>query len=90
MSRVAQVGCVTDVVLCVLDSALQIFSRESHPSVYKAGSSNSTKEGLSLFGNYLHTPSWSKCWAWCAGHRYDQTLNQTVLASFHKKVFRRV
>ncbi|XP_041360061.1 mutS protein homolog 5-like [Gigantopelta aegis] len=31
-------------------SALQIFHREAHPSVYKAGCSNSAKEGLSLFG----------------------------------------
>ena len=30
--------------------ALQIFHRESHPSVYKAGFSNAAKEGLSLFG----------------------------------------
>lgn len=30
-------------------SALQIFMKESHPSVYKSGK-GSTKEGLSLFG----------------------------------------
>lgn len=32
-------------------SALQIFRKESHPSVYKQGTSS--KEGLSLFGNRL-------------------------------------
>lgn len=33
-------------------SALQIFQKESHPSVYKMGAGNSgAKEGLSLFGN---------------------------------------
>ncbi|KAL5016536.1 hypothetical protein ScPMuIL_006125 [Solemya velum] len=31
-------------------SALQIFQRESHPSVYKSGTMSSAKEGLSLFG----------------------------------------
>ncbi|XP_064626771.1 mutS protein homolog 5-like [Lineus longissimus] len=31
-------------------SALQIFQREVHPSVYKSNTSNSSKEGLSLFG----------------------------------------
>ncbi|XP_013398574.1 mutS protein homolog 5 [Lingula anatina] len=30
--------------------ALQIFQKELHPSVYKSGSWNSAKEGLSLFG----------------------------------------
>jgi len=33
-------------------SALQIFQKERHPSVYKVGTGNSgAKEGLSLFGN---------------------------------------
>ncbi|XP_070196128.1 mutS protein homolog 5-like isoform X2 [Littorina saxatilis] len=31
-------------------SALQIFHKEAHPSVYKVGTSSSSKEGLSLFG----------------------------------------
>ncbi|KAL8601031.1 hypothetical protein ACOMHN_030688 [Nucella lapillus] len=31
-------------------SALQIFHKEAHPSVYKFGTSSSSKEGLSLFG----------------------------------------
>ena len=32
-------------------SALQIFQKERHPSVYKVGTGNSgAKEGLSLFG----------------------------------------
>ncbi|XP_025111606.1 LOW QUALITY PROTEIN: mutS protein homolog 5-like [Pomacea canaliculata] len=31
-------------------SALQIFHKEAHPSVYKVGTTNSCKEGLSLFG----------------------------------------
>lgn len=35
--------------LCCFLSALQIFMKESHPSVYKSGK-GSTKEGLSLFG----------------------------------------
>lgn len=30
-------------------SSLQIFQKESHPSIYKAGKGG-TKEGLSLFG----------------------------------------
>ena len=33
--------------------ALQVFHRESHPSVFKAGFSNAAKEGLSLFGKSL-------------------------------------
>lgn len=32
-------------------SALQIFQKESHPSVYKSGAVG--KEGLSLFGNLV-------------------------------------
>ncbi|XP_052239261.1 mutS protein homolog 5-like isoform X3 [Dreissena polymorpha] len=38
-------------------SALQIFQRESHPSVYKLGTSNAGKEGLSLFGIMNRTKS---------------------------------
>ena len=38
----------------VYKSALQIFQKESHPSVYKMGAGNSgAKEGLSLFGNII-------------------------------------
>lgn len=38
--------------LAAHESALQIFQKESHPSVYKMGAGNSgAKEGLSLFGN---------------------------------------
>ena len=36
--------------------ALQIFSKEAHPSVYKSGGSGS-KEGLSLFGTVNFQPS---------------------------------
>ncbi|KAK2556631.1 MutS protein-like protein 5 [Acropora cervicornis] len=36
-------------------SALQIFQKERHPSVYKMGTGNSgSKEGLSLFGNKIN------------------------------------
>ena len=38
-------------------SALQIFQREAHPSAYKAGTSNSGKEGLSLFGKDIFGPA---------------------------------
>ncbi|KAL4235524.1 MutS protein 5 [Mactra antiquata] len=38
-------------------SALQIFHRESHPSVYKTGTNNGGKEGLSLFGIMNRTKS---------------------------------
>ncbi|XP_052776091.1 mutS protein homolog 5-like [Mya arenaria] len=38
-------------------SALQIFQRESHPSVYKLGTNNAGKEGLSLFGIMNRTKS---------------------------------
>ena len=35
-------------------SALQIFQKERHPSVYKVGTGNSgAKEGLSLFGKLI-------------------------------------
>lgn len=34
-----------------IDSALQIFQKESHPSAYKGGSG--AKEGLSLFGKLM-------------------------------------
>lgn len=34
-----------------IDSALQIFQKESHPSAYKGGSG--AKEGLSLFGKFI-------------------------------------
>ena len=38
-------------LFCCAQSALQIFQKESHPSVYKMGAGNSgAKEGLSLFG----------------------------------------
>ncbi|XP_060592976.1 mutS protein homolog 5-like [Ruditapes philippinarum] len=37
--------------------ALQIFQKESHPSVYKTGTNNSAKEGLSLFGIMNRTKS---------------------------------
>ncbi|XP_053395612.1 LOW QUALITY PROTEIN: mutS protein homolog 5-like [Mercenaria mercenaria] len=46
---------VLDVKIVTL--ALQIFQKESHPSVYKAGTSNSAKEGLSLFGIMNRTKS---------------------------------
>ena len=41
-------------------SALQIFQREAHPSAYKAGTSNSGKEGLSLFGKDIFERSHAK------------------------------
>lgn len=42
-----------------IGSALQIFQKESHPSVYKAGSGNSgAKEGLSLYGEFTFILSW--------------------------------
>ena len=37
---------------CGIHSALQIFQREAHPSVYKTGQA-STKEGLSVYGKPL-------------------------------------
>ena len=50
--------------------ALQLFQREVHPSVYKAGVGNSGKEGLSLYGELepLSRESWCRkplsdvCW----------------------------
>ena len=36
--------------LFTLCSALQIFQKEAHPSVYKAATGSGAKEGLSLFG----------------------------------------
>ena len=45
-------------MFCVYShSALQIFQREAHPSAYKAGTSNSGKEGLSLFGKDIFGPA---------------------------------
>lgn len=49
-------GVMTLVCAC---SALQIFQKESHPSVYKSGK-GSTKEGLSLFGESV--TGWSRGW----------------------------
>ena len=40
---------LNEMAVCPLYSALQIFQKELHPSVYKLGKGG-TKEGLSLFG----------------------------------------
>ena len=53
----ALTSCDVEVVeycMCCMHSALQIFQKEYHPFVYKAGKGG-TKEGLSLFGQQIES-----------------------------------